>query len=324
MAKNRGILGATMTGVLGQVNKKKLDSTEEISLHGRTCLVTGAGSGLGKATAIALAARGAHVVMGVRRMDEECRKEIASHAKSDEMVVMEFADLASLESVNEFAVSINQKGIVFDVVVLNAAVVTKSASTTADNLDEMTQVNFISNVALVEALLKNGSFREPADNMPPRIVIISSEAHRWTESIDIDSIGTPKNFGLKGSLPNYSDTKFMMAAYFSNLANRFKTSGEAAVTAICPGAINSNLARQAPGWIQPLLKVVFKLFFATPQKAAEPVINLCVRADIKEKNGSYFHLWKEKPVDSRAGDPGFYEPLFKKTTEIIEEKAKLR
>ena len=73
--------------------------------------------------------------------------------------------------------------------------------------------------------------------------------------------------------------------------------------ALCPGPINSGIARQAPMVLKPLLKPVMKLFFLSPAKAAAPVIYLCCSADAGKRTGIYLHMTREKEPSPEASDP---------------------
>ncbi|MBN2343115.1 MAG: SDR family NAD(P)-dependent oxidoreductase [Deltaproteobacteria bacterium] len=347
-AKNKGIAGATIEGVKGGFKKGAVYNESQFNVHGKSCLITGANSGLGKGIAIRMATLGAHVTMAGRTLDETARHAIAE-ASGNSNVAMEKLDLASFQNVRAFCRRIKEADQHFDIVILNAATVAKEGRLTKDGLDTMTQVNFLSNVLLIETLLKNESIRnartsksplppfqggesaksplppfqggESTEFPPgeiPRIVVVSSEAHRWSESIDIDAIDKPRTFKMKESMKVYSDTKFMMAAYTSNLAKRLTEQAGPVISvhAHCPGAVNSNLAREAPPFLQPLLKGIFFLFFASPQKASRPAVHLACSPTLTGKTGLYYHLMNEKQFDERALDADFQQQLLQKALQI--------
>lgn len=317
MTKNKGIAGATLEGIKGFFRRGAKYSEAEMDVEGKSCLITGANSGLGKGIATRLATLGAHITMAGRTMDEDAKNEIV-HMSNNSNVGMEKLDLASFQSVLNFCQRMKRAEQHFDIVILNAAVVSKSNTTTGDCLDTMTQVNFLSNVLLIETLLHGD--RIAANG---RIVVVSSEAHRWTESIDIATVGAPKVFKMKDAMKQYSDTKFLMATYTAHLARRLQHNdstthgGSIAVHAHCPGAVNSNLAREAPTFLQPLLKLIFLLFFASPHKASRPAVHLACSPALEGKTGLYYHLMTPKPFDVRTLDPRFQEELFARANQII-------
>lgn len=142
--------------------------------------------------------------------------------------------------------------------------------------------------------------------------MVNSEAHRWTESIELENLGVFQAFPMGKVLAHYSDTKFLMAAYVGHLTRRLTGplgNPEISVFALCPGAINSGLARNAPSILKPLLKMVFSLFFASPKKAAKPVVYLAGSAALAGKTGVYLHMRTQKEIDARALDPSFGDAL---------------
>ncbi|RLD27102.1 MAG: hypothetical protein DRI54_01605, partial [Bacteroidetes bacterium] len=87
--------------------------------------------------------------------------------------------------------------------------------------------------------------------------------------------------------------------------------------ALCPGPVNSNIAREAPALFQPLLKVIFKIFFRSPEKASEPVVYLAASKDVEGKTDDYLFLMSRKEVDSKASDQQNGERLWQMTEELL-------
>ena len=92
-----------------------------------------------------------------------------------------------------------------------------------------------------------------------------------------------------------------LANEFSRRLNPGDTT-DYSVFALCPGPVNSNIAREAPKIFQPLLKVTFKLFFRSPERASEPVIYLAASKDVESKKIDYLFLMSRKEMDSKATD----------------------
>jgi NAD(P)-dependent dehydrogenase (short-subunit alcohol dehydrogenase family) len=136
----------------------------------------------------------------------------------------------------------------------------------------------------------------------PRIVIIASEAHRGAVPIDLARLGEYEAFTMGQVLERYGTYKLALLTFAFELARRLEPQG-IAVHATCPGAVDSNLAREAPRWSKPLLKVAFSLFFRAPSEAAEPSLFLCLASRIAGRTGIYLHQWVEKDPDARTQDP---------------------
>src|SRR5437764_173299 len=129
---------------------------------GRTVVVTGANSGLGEATARALAACGAHVVLACRNV----AKGEAAAAKMTGDVEVRSLDLADLASVRAFAAATGP----LDVLVNNAGVMAVPLKRTADGFEMQLGTNFLGHFALTRLLLPR---------ITDRVVTVSSGAHRW-------------------------------------------------------------------------------------------------------------------------------------------------
>ena len=271
---------------------------EEQRLDGRTCLVTGANSGLGKALASDLARRGARVLMACRSGIPAAGEEVASAAGSAsvEMLPVDLADLASVERLCD---ALRDRGERVDVLVLNAAVMPRRDRRTAQGFEEMFQVNFLAGVLLTRRLLEDGVIPNrslarapaPGGGPAPRIVFVASESHRSAPPIDPDHLGDYVEYGTVTGMRQYAHTKLAIITYASALARRLRDGDrvDVAVHAICPGPIASKLAREAPIWIKPVLAPAMRLFFAPPVVAALPVAYLAGSPEIEGKTALYLH-----------------------------------
>ena len=89
------------------------------------------------------------------------------------------------------------------------------------------------------------------------------------------------------------------------------------VFALCPGPVNSNIAREAPKMVQPVMKLVFKLFFSSPEKAAESVVYLTASEDLEGKPTDYLFLMSRKEIDKKATNPENGRRLWKLTENLV-------
>ena len=169
----------------------------------------------------------------------------------------------------------------------------------------MFAVHFLANRLLIDRLLADGTIR-PATHpsATPRIVFVSSETHRSAGPIDFDRFGAFADYGLKDGLKHYGLSKLHLCTFAQELSRRLNPEGEVrvSVTSLCPGAVDSNLAREAPAFLKPLLHPVMRLFFAAPAKAAAPVIHACCAAVMGRRSGVYLHLMQEKQPSALAMD----------------------
>lgn len=274
-------------------------------LDGRVALVTGANRGLGLAVAVDLARRGARVIMACRSGVPDAAGEVQRRSGSS-LVEMRLVDLADLDSVAGLLAELARDGVRIDVLVLNAGVVPRESRRTAQGLELMFGVNYLANVALVEGLLDAGVL-VPAAARKPRIVFVSSESHRGSGRVDLDALGRYETYGAMGGIKVYGYSKLLLTTYAFQLARRLGAG--ASVHACCPGPINSDIAREAPGWTKPLLRLVMARLFRSPEDAAKPVVLLAGSRALDDTSGTYMHYMTAKAPDPQCLDVALGERL---------------
>jgi NAD(P)-dependent dehydrogenase (short-subunit alcohol dehydrogenase family) len=314
-------ISATLTGIADLWRQRRtlpaLRPDERID--GQVALVTGASSGLGFATAVDLARRGATVLLA------DCHAVPAAVARarglsgSDRLEGLE-VDLADLRSVGRCCDEIARRAAVLDVVVLNAAIVPAEWRTTPQGLPEMFAVNYLSSFALLTRLLAAGAIRRGVDGARAGAVIfVSSEAHRWSGDLRLDDLARPPHLALSKILVVYGYYKLMTTTLARELDRRLNPDGrlQVSVAALCPGAMNTNIGREAPAVTRPLLRLVMRLFFQSPFEADEPVLYLACSRDARSRSGVYLHRMVEKPVDPRASDPATGRRLWEESEALL-------
>jgi NAD(P)-dependent dehydrogenase (short-subunit alcohol dehydrogenase family) len=302
---------AVLSGLLDQRSKdpKVARVPHGVRLDGRTCLVTGANSGLGKAIAIRLAARGAHVIMACRSGIPEAGQDVRAASGSDKVEMIE-VDLSDFDSMTAFCDQLRDQNVTLDVAVFNAGVVPVISRQSKHGLELMFAVNFLAKFVLLNRLLHDGvipnavfGHNSRAED-PPRVIFVSSETHRSSIPIDFDTFGEPVEYGVSDGVKYYGLSKLHLTTYFQELSRRLNPGGngdnpDVCVHALCPGAINSNMAREAPTWLKPILKPVMALFFQSPEKASVPVDYLVASSEMGGKTGEYMHmLWIKDPSEA--------------------------
>lgn len=316
MTRHGNPLSATLAGIRDQ--RARRDDLallpDDARLDGSRVLVTGANSGLGYAIAGDLARRGASMVMACRSDIPEAGERIRQETGSDD-VTMRRVDLASLASVASLCDGLRDDGVRFDRVVLNAAVMPSSSSVTADGFELMFQVNFLANALLLQRLVADGVIApRSAGDATPRLVVVASEAHRSSPDPDWAHFAAPAEYGLHNGLAWYGYSKLMLLAWVSEFARR---NPDIDVSAVCPGAVNSNLARHAPSWIAWLLKPAMRRFFQSPADAARPVVALAAGYDVPGGSPRYLHMRALKPIDERAANEARAAQLFDDVRELL-------
>lgn len=319
-------LSATLSGIVDLMTPQRPVGTlaPRDRLDGLTCLVTGASSGLGKAIAIGLARRGGRVIIAGRTGEARVRGDIVA-ASGNPAVELEQLDLADLRSVDGFLQRLEARGAVIDRCILNAGVVPGSSRPTEQGFEEMFAVNYLANFALVTGLLRrnvirNQTFARSPKPMSrgaglPRIVFVSSEAHRSAKPVNPESLGVFRDYDLSGSLAEYSRNKLLLTTFFCELARHLK--GDVAVHALCPGAVNTNIAREAPAWSKPLLRLIFAAAFRSPEAAAWAALYLSCSRSIEGRTGIYLHVRTRKPVSPTAENPEAGHQLWQASEQLL-------
>jgi NAD(P)-dependent dehydrogenase (short-subunit alcohol dehydrogenase family) len=320
---------AVLSGLLDQRSKdpKVAPVPPELRLDGRTCLVTGANSGLGKAIAIRLAKRGAHVIMACRSGIPEAGEDVRAASGGGEVEMIK-VDLSDFDSMMAFCDELRDRNVTLDAAVFNAGVVPVTSRKNKHGLELMFAVNFLAKAVLLNRLLHDGVIpnavygNNSRAEDPPRVIFVSSETHRSSIPIDFEAFGEPIEYGVSDGVKYYGLSKLHLTTYFQELSRRLNpgTTGDdpdVCVHALCPGAVNSNMAREAPTWLKPILKPVMALFFQSPEKASIPVDYLVVSDEMGRKTGGYMHMMRVKESSEASMDPEKGALLWSKTEELL-------
>ncbi|HKT59702.1 MAG TPA: SDR family oxidoreductase [Gemmatimonadales bacterium] len=275
-------------------------------LTGRTFLVTGANSGIGRAMSEALAADGARVILAARS-EERTRPVLEGIRRHDPDAAVEFLhiDVSDLASVRRAAATILATGRPIDVLVNNAGVAgTKALS--PDGFDVTYATNHIGPF-LLTALLRPALERAPQG----RIVNVSSAAHLGAPPIDwslLERRSAPRRSGFR----DYAITKLMNVLHAKELARRL--AGTRVTTyALHPGAVRSNIWRALPLPLQ----WVLKLFMLSNEAGARTPLYCATAPELAAQSGRYYDKSREAPCNPLADDPALAAELWARTDAAI-------
>jgi len=282
--------------------------TVNTSMQGKTCMVTGANSGIGKATALGLAQMGANVVMVAR---DRTRGEVAQNevkAKSgNNSVELLVADLSSQESIRKLVENFKQHYKQLHVLINNAGVFMLTRRETVDGLEITFAVNYLAPFLLTNLLLD-----VLKASVPARIVNVSSEAHE-NGYIKMDDLQAKKNYR---PFRAYGQSKLALVMFTYELARRLKGAG---LTANClhPGFVATNIGQSGLGPVaRPVAKFVLSFLGISAEEGAKTSIYLATSPDVEDVTGKYF----VKSVTRRSAPISYDESLQR---QLWEESAKL-
>mgnify|MGYP002148531709 CR=1 FL=1 len=317
-----------MTGLRDRFGPQILASrlTDDLRIDGRTCLVTGASTGLGFAIATQLAQRGGRVLMVSRSRIPEAGIEVRRAAGSDRVEQFR-VDLSDLRQIHEFADALRARGERIDIVVDNAGIATPRARRTAQGLDAMFVTNYLGKVLLANRLLRDGTvpnatFAGNAGPVVPRVLYVSSDSHRGASAIDWDELGTYQEHGVNKGIHNYSYFKLVLNTFAVELSRRLAGQGriDAAVHVLCPGPVDTEIVRDAPLPLRVALRGMFKLFFRRPEVAAGPAVYMAVDPGHGGRTGQYLHMWNPRRMDGKCYDEVAGKRLWERSVAILRER----
>ncbi len=170
----------------------------------------------------------------------------------------------------------------------------------------MFAVHFLSSRVMIDRWVQEGViFPSSRPGETPRIVFVTSEAHRSSHAVDFERLGTFTDYRMKDSLKYYGISKLLLCTYATELSRRLNPDDrvEVAVHAMCPGGIASNIARDTPALLKPAIKPLLRHFLQSPEKAVGPAIYLCCAEEAGAATGMYLHLMQRKTVLPAASDP---------------------
>jgi NAD(P)-dependent dehydrogenase (short-subunit alcohol dehydrogenase family) len=207
-------------------------------MRGRTVIITGANSGIGRAAAGALAGAGARVVLPVRNLD---KGRAAAATMPGETEVREL-DLASLASVGEFAAAWDGE---IDLLINNAGVMVPPLTRTADGFELQFGTNHLGHFALTNLLL---------EHVTDRVVTVSSTAH-WFGSIDFDDLNWERK--PYKAWRAYGQSKLANLLFTAELQRRLNEVGSPLLaTAAHPGYAATNLQARSQRPFQDLIMAI--------------------------------------------------------------------
>lgn len=276
-------------------------------LDGKTALITGANTGIGKETAKDLAGRGAKVIMACRDMEkaEAAMKEVKEASGNENIVCMKL-DLADSKSIREFAETINHGEPSLHILINNAGVMMCPYGKTVDGFEMQIGINHFGHFLLTHLLLDLIKRSNPA-----RIVTVSSVAHTWS-GINLDDINSEKSYDKRRA---YSQSKLANVLFSRALAGRLEGSGVTTYS-LHPGVVQTDLWRHMNKFQQAAIKMV-RSFTKTTVEGAQTTIYCAVEPALEKESGEYYSDCAKSKCSSSGRDDALAQRLWELSCKML-------
>ncbi|XP_074526832.1 retinol dehydrogenase 14 [Halichoeres trimaculatus] len=285
--------------------KKRRYCTDLKRLDGKTVLVTGGNSGIGKETAIGLAMRGARVIIACRDVNkaEKAVREIKFKSHNLNVLHMEL-DLANLRSVREFCKSFLQREKRLDILVNNAGM-PSVLDWTDDGFSMCFGVNHLGHFLLTNLLLPR--LKECA---PSRVVTLTCSTYKY-QKLDFQDL----NYNL---LPFFTFCRSKLAnIYFSQELARITEGKGVTSYAVHPGFVQSGWTCHFSILYRMLMQVIMWMFFVPCEIGAQTVIYCAVSDEAAKHSGGYFTDCRHATLRPFARDAGVAKKLWEASERLV-------
>lgn len=285
--------------------KKRRYCTDLKRLDGKTVLITGGNSGIGKETALAMALRGARVIIACRDVEkaEKAVREIKFKAHSLNVIHMEL-DLANLRSVREFCKSFLQTEKRLDILINNAGM-PSVLDWTDDGFSMCLGVNHLGHFLLTNLLLPR--LKECA---PSRVVTLTCSTYKY-QKLDFQDL----NYNL---LPFFTYCRSKLAnIYFSQELARITEGKGVTSCAVHPGFVQSGWTCHYSFLFRMLMQVIMWMFFVPCEIGAQTVIYCAVSDEAAKHSGGYFVDCRPATLRPFARDAGVAKKLWEASERLV-------
>lgn len=273
-------------------------------LQGKTYVITGANTGIGKITARELARRGAHVILACRSADktQPVIDEIVRETGNDKIELVAL-DLADLGSVRRCAEQLLARNIPIHGLINNAGLA-GSRGTTKDGFELTFGTNHLGHYLLTRLLLDRIKQSGPA-----RIVNVASASHYQAKAINWDALR--KKTKSRTGMPEYAVSKLSNVLFTKELARRLE--GTSVTTyALHPGVVATDVWRRVPSPV----RWVMKKFMVTPEEGAQTSIRCATAPELANETGRYYDRdGKERRPNKLANDEQLAKELWTRSAE---------
>jgi retinol dehydrogenase 14 len=284
-------------------------ATEPVSglMVGKTVLITGATSGIGRATALGMARMGAHLaIIGRDRVRTEgAAREI--HAAGDGRVDLFIADLSSQSQVRDLAEELLQTLPRIHVLINNVGGYFDSRHVTADRLERTFALNHLAPFLLTSLLMEK--LKQSAS---ARVVTVSSNAQA-TGRIDFSDLQGERSYSGARA---YSQSKLANVLFSYELARRLKGTSVTS-NALHPGVASTSFGTDDPATVQRIFIPFLRPFMKSPTQGAVTSIHLASAPELEQVSGRYFANSHPKKSSGPSYDQATAARLWQVSADLV-------
>lgn len=273
----------------------------QVDLAGKTMLVTGATAGIGLATARALAAAGAEViVVGRDKRRTDAAAALVTQERPGVVVTPLLADFTSMGAVRRLAGEVRGRWARLDVLINNAGAMFGDRLLTPEGFERTWALNHLSCLLLTVELLPLLKASAPA-----RVVNVCSMTHA-SGTLGSQSHRDIQRF--KG-MPAYAQAKLAQLLCGYALARRLAGTG-VTVNALHPGVVATDVAKEMGALFSFMQKTLLKPFSISPERAAETLVYLATSPDVEGVTGGYFVKSTQRRSSAASYDEALQERVW--------------
>ncbi len=277
-------------------------------MKNKICLITGATSGIGQATAMALAQMEATVIVAGRSA-ERCQhtvdriKRESGNPNIDYLV----ADLSVQAEVRKLVADFKSRYEQLDVLVNNAATINFRREVSADGIEMNFALNHLAYFLLTDLLLDPLKAADQA-----RIINVSSNSHR-NKRLNFDDLELTQGYNAGKA---YGRSKLANLYFTYELARRLKNEGTSiTVNAMHPGFVATNMAANN-GWLVRFFLPLVHITSLTPEQGASTAVYLASSPNVEDVTGKYFVREREVKSDPISYDERIATRLWQVSAEM--------
>lgn len=261
-------------------------------IKNKNVLITGATSGIGEATAIDLAKKGANIFFIARNNLKAQNLSDKIESISGKRSKFFIADLASLKNIKDSALEFISLDIPLHVLLNNAGLINNNRKETVDGFEEVFSINHLAYFYLTHLLLD-----KLKEGTPSRIINVSSGAHAFVKGFNFDDVNSLKEYK---PFKVYGYSKLANILFTKKLSQVLENEN-IIVNCLHPGVVGTGFG-QNNGIFSKILFNLSKPFMRSSEKGAETSIYLCSSPDVSDVSGQYFYNCKIAKTTSWANN----------------------